>query len=70
MYLYQSRVRVSAGEVRIHPVVGADGKPYPGLPRLRRELRAVGIASAVVDVDYEFFVGTDTMLVLKRSENS
>ena len=60
-------VRVSAGEVRLHPVVGADGKPYTGLARLRRELKAAGIASELVRVNYEFFVGTDTMLVLKRA---
>lgn len=60
-------VRVSAGEVRLHPVVGTDGRTYPGLPRLRRELKAAGIASELVRVDYEFFVGTDTMLVLKRA---
>jgi hypothetical protein len=59
-------VRVSASEVRVHPLCGTDGKPYPGLPRLRRELRAVGIASEVVAVDYEFFVGSNSMLVLRR----
>lgn len=60
-------VRVSAGEVRLHPVVGSEGRTYPGLPRLRRELKAAGIASELVRVDYEFFVGTGTMLVLKRA---
>lgn len=59
-------VRVSTGEVRLHPVCGADGKPYPALPRLRRELREGGIASEVVRVDYEFFVGSGSMLVLKK----
>jgi len=59
-------VRVSAGEVRLHPLCGTDGRTYPGLPRLRRELKAAGIASELVRVDYEFFVGTDTMLVLKK----
>lgn len=56
--------RVSAGEVRIHPVCGADGKPYPELARLRRELLAQGVTSEVVKVDYEFFVGSGTMLIL------
>ena len=60
-------VRVTADEVRIHPLCGTDGKPYPGLARLRRELKAVGIASEVVAVDYEFFVGANSMLVLRRS---
>lgn len=60
-------VRVSAGEVRIHPLCGADGRPYAALPRLRRELREGGIASEVVRVDYEFFVGSGSMLVLRRA---
>lgn len=61
-------VRVSAREVRIHPLVGADGKPYAKLPALRRELRAEGIESEVVAVDYEFFVGSNSMLVLRRAD--
>jgi hypothetical protein len=56
--------RVSAGEVRIHPICGLDGRRYGELPRLRRELLARGIRSDVVEVDYEFFVGSDSMLVL------
>ncbi|MDB6114971.1 MAG: hypothetical protein JWQ83_2215 [Lacunisphaera sp.] len=59
-------VRVSAGEARIHPVCGPDGRPPPGLERLRRDLQAHGIASEVVPVDYEFFVGSNRMLVLRR----
>ena len=58
--------RVTGGEVRLHPVCGANGRPYPELGRLRRELDALGIGSAVVPVDYEFFVGSGSMLVLKR----
>jgi len=60
-------VRVSAGEVRIHPLCGADGKPYPKLAALRRELRDGGIGSEVVPVDYEFFNGSTSMLILRRS---
>jgi len=56
--------RVSNGEVRIHPVCGPDGKPYPELDRLRAELGALGTTSAVARVNYEFFAGTSTMLVL------
>ncbi len=56
--------RVSNGEVRIHPVCGADGKPYAQLDRLRLELGGLGITSAVVRVNYEFFVGSNSMLVL------
>jgi SAM-dependent methyltransferase len=58
--------RVSAGEVRIHPLCGADGRTYPELARLRRELQGAGLASEVVKVDYEFFAGSGSMLVLKR----
>ena len=58
--------RVSNGEVRIHPVCGADGRPYAELERLRRELSTRGVRSAVVPVDYEFFAGSTSMLVLSR----
>jgi SAM-dependent methyltransferase len=58
-------VRVSGGEVRIHPVCGADGRPYGELERLRRELLARGVHSEVVPVDYEFFAGSNRMLILK-----
>jgi hypothetical protein len=63
-------VRVSAGEVRIHPVCGANGRPYPELERLRRELLAQGVSSDVVRVDYEFFVGSGTMLVLNPQSST
>ncbi len=58
--------RVSAGEVRLHPLCGADGRPYPGLARLRRELREAGVASEVRALDYEFFAGANSMLVLRK----
>jgi len=61
-------VRVSRGEVRIHPVCGADGLPYAELPRLRADLKKTGVASQVVPVDYEFFRGSGTMLVLRGTE--
>jgi len=60
-------VRVSAEEVRIHPLCGLDGKPYPGLSRLRRELKEAGITSEVRPVDYEFFAGATSMLVLRKA---
>ena len=56
--------RVSAGEVRIHPLCGLDGKLYAELGRLQRELLTRGVRTVVRRVDYEFFVGTNTMLVL------
>ena len=55
---------MSAGEVRIHPVCGADGRKYAELDRLQEELQAGGIESQLVRVNYEFFVGASSMLVL------
>jgi len=60
-------VRVSRNEVKIHPVIGLGGKPYAGLGRLRAALAEEGIASEIVPVDYEFFAGSDSMLVLRRA---
>jgi hypothetical protein len=59
-------VRVSRNEVRIHPLVGLGGKPYAELDCLCETLRAEGISSEIVLVNYEFFAGSDSMLVLKR----
>ncbi len=59
--------RVSHGEVRIHPVCGPDGKPYAELDRLRSELGSLSITSAVVRVNYEFFAGSSSMLVLNSA---
>ena len=58
-------VRVARHEVRIHPVCGADGKPYAELTRLMADLREAGIRAREVPVDYEFFAGATSMLVLK-----
>ncbi len=54
-------------EVRIHPVCGADGKPYPGIERLRQELQTRGVHSDLVPVQYEFFAGSNSMLVLRSN---
>ncbi len=61
-------VRVSRDEVKIHPIVGTNGRKYPELGRLRIALAEEGIDSQIVDVDYEFFAGSDVTLVLKRKE--
>ncbi len=57
--------RVSGGEARVHPVCGADGRPYAELERLRRELLARGVHSEILSVEYEFFAGSSSMLVLR-----
>lgn len=62
--------RVSNGEVRIHPVCGADGRPYAEIEPLRRELAVRGISSAVVPVNYEFFAGSHSMLVLNPEDET
>ncbi|MDI1336535.1 MAG: methyltransferase [Lacunisphaera sp.] len=59
-------VRVTTGEVRIHPVCGAAGRPYAQLDQLRADLAAAGIRSDIVPVDYEFFRGSNSLLVLRR----
>ena len=61
--------RVSSGEVRIHPVCEANGRPYSELNRLRAELSLRGVLSEVLAVDYEFFAGGTSMLVLKRQQS-
>jgi hypothetical protein len=59
-------MRVARDEVRIHPVCGADGKPYGELERLRRDLAKDEIESVVRAVNYEFFAGANSMMVLTR----
>jgi SAM-dependent methyltransferase len=59
-------VRVSTGEVRVHPLCGHDGRRYPELTRLRCDLADLGIVTEIVPVDYAFFAGTSSMLVLRR----
>ncbi len=57
-------VRVGRGEVRLHPVVGCDGRTHADLGRLRRALAEGGIRSSLVTTQYEFFAGTRPTLVL------
>lgn len=60
--------RVSTGEVRIHPLCGPDGRRYPQLDALRRALEPLGLDSEVRRVDYEFFAGSTSTLVLRQAE--
>jgi len=59
-------LRVTAGEVRLHPVCGPDGREYPELPRLMAELERAGASVRLIPVDYEFFAGSNSALVLAR----
>lgn len=59
-------MRVAREEVRIHPVCGPDGRAYPELTRLFGAWAAAGIDAREVPVDYEFFAGGASMLVLTR----
>ena len=57
--------RVCTREVRIHPTCSLDGRPYEHLDALRRDLAARAIASEVIPVDYGFFAGTGSTLILR-----
>lgn len=55
--------RVGA-EVRLFPLVDTTARAWPHLDRLRGDLAAVGVGSAVREVPYEFIRGGRHMLVL------
>ena len=57
---------MSADEVRIHPVGGADSRPYPEIAALRREVRSGGSESEMVRGDDEFWPGRGAMPVQKK----
>jgi len=56
--------RVSAREVRIHPLCVDHHALYPELPRLLDELKAEGVDGKIIDVNFEFFAGSNKTLVL------
>ncbi|MBJ8342891.1 class I SAM-dependent methyltransferase [Antrihabitans sp. YC3-6] len=58
--------RVSAGEVRVYPLVDhAGGRLDDLVAGLRTELSRNGIASVIRSVEFEFQRGSNTMLVLE-----
>jgi hypothetical protein len=59
-------LRVSAAEVRLHPICGPDGRVFGEMDRLRRDLEARGAGFRIIDVDFEFFAGTSSTLILTR----
>jgi hypothetical protein len=60
-------VRVSAGEVRVFPLLDSEAVAYPELDEVRRDLEAQGIGSEVRRVPYEFQRGGDEMLVCREA---
>lgn len=56
--------RVARGEVRLFPLVMMGSFPYPHLEELRRQLEAIGLASELRPVPYEFQRGGNRMLVV------
>jgi hypothetical protein len=59
--------RVARGRVRIYPLLDPRSRPYEHLSRLRTDLQQRGIASRLVDVDFEFQGGSNQMLELTRT---
>lgn len=59
-------MRVTAGELRVFPLVAMGSVPYPDLDRLLDDLRGHGVVGKVTDVDYEFQAGGRQMLVCRR----
>lgn len=56
-----------AKEVRVFPILTLDGRPYPELYYVLRELRRRGFSTSVRKVSYEFQRGGDEMLVVSRA---
>jgi ubiquinone/menaquinone biosynthesis C-methylase UbiE len=61
-----ARVARADAEVRIHPIVNLRGETSAFVAPVREALGVHGIASEIIDVDYEFFRGTTKTLVLRR----
>lgn len=63
----QELVRVTGGEVRIHPVVDPDGVPYAYLDEARRVLDQDGIGTELRSIDKGWIIGGNQTLVCCRS---
>lgn len=59
-------LRVCSGEVRVFPLAGLDGRPYPGLGEVVRALEADGAFADTVRVPLEFQRGANKMLRLAK----
>lgn len=60
-------VRVSAGLVRVFPVCDHSGRAFPGVARLRRELRDAGITSSVRATHSTGIAAGISLLELRRA---
>ena len=60
------RVTAPGGELRLHPLCGADGRVYPHLAEMLAELAAEGVTIERIAVRGAFFHAADATLVLRR----
>lgn len=56
-----------AGEVRVFPLVGLGGIPSPHVETVIAGLRSDGFYATQVQVNYEFVIGANQMLIVTRS---
>lgn len=61
-------VRVTRGEVRVHPLVDPGGIPYPQLEQLRARLATHGIASDLLTLDKAWILGGHHTLLCQRRQ--
>lgn len=54
--------RVALQEVRVYPLAGMDGAPYPHLDRLLAGLKARGLRPTLIETDWEFQKGAGKLL--------
>jgi hypothetical protein len=59
-----------AGEVRVFPLLGLDGKPSPHVAPVLSHLSGKGLRADVDAVPYEFQQGGDRMLRVRRAEGA
>ena len=57
--------RVTHSEIRIHPLVGMDGERHAFVDSVRKELVLAGMETEIIEVDHEFFKGTNQTLVAR-----
>lgn len=60
------RITAPGGELRLHPLCGADGHVYPHLDEMLAELATRGVTNERIAVRGAFFHAADATLVLRR----